>query len=263
LLTTESGTGWLKPGMPHASKSTTGQRLYDITMSFVAGSWVKIRRGRMPTSHFYQINQILELIVLTEPKSILDVGVGFGKYGFLAREYLELWDNRQQYKDWQHRIDGVEAFEHYATPLYEYIYDQLHFGDATEVVPRLTQHYDLLLLIDVLEHMDEAAGKEFLAACRKRARNIIISTPKDIGEQGEVFGNIYETHRFQWQRHHLGAFPPVFFLEHDSSLIAYLGEDADRVRRRSHYVREQSGAWHYLPFLKRPYRALKKRFLRR
>ncbi|MBA7570185.1 hypothetical protein ES708_11933 [subsurface metagenome] len=33
----------------------------------------------MPSSHWYQLNEIMELIILTQPKSILDVGVGFGK----------------------------------------------------------------------------------------------------------------------------------------------------------------------------------------
>ncbi len=43
----------------------------------------------MPTSHLYQISDILEIISLIRPRSVLDVGVGFGKYGLLAREYLE------------------------------------------------------------------------------------------------------------------------------------------------------------------------------
>jgi hypothetical protein len=42
----------------------------------------------MPTSHPHQLNQIVELIMLTDPHSLLDVGIGFGKYGVLAREYL-------------------------------------------------------------------------------------------------------------------------------------------------------------------------------
>src|ERR1043166_5417798 len=189
----------------------------------------------MPSSHFYQINQIVELMVLTGPKSLLDVGVGFGKYGFLAREYLEVWDHRKPYGVWECRVDGIEAFEQYRTPLYSFIYNQVHFGDAMEIVPRLTDRYDLLLLIDVLEHLTEEDGKKMLTACRERARNLIVSTPKDIGDQGAVYGNVYETHRFQWRRQHLEAFPPAFFLEQEQSLIAYMGEDAERVRRLSEF----------------------------
>jgi hypothetical protein len=44
----------------------------------------------MPTSHKYQIKEIMELMVLINPKKILDLGIGFGKYGYLAREYLDI-----------------------------------------------------------------------------------------------------------------------------------------------------------------------------
>ena len=54
----------------------------------------------MPFSHFTQLNTILELITLTDPMSMLDIGVGFGKYGVLAREYLELRDGREAYSPW-------------------------------------------------------------------------------------------------------------------------------------------------------------------
>ena len=75
----------------------------------------------MPTSHFYQLNEIVELVTLTNPKSVLDIGIGFGKYGFLLREYLELRDGRNKYNDWKRRIDGIEVFEEYLTPVHHFI----------------------------------------------------------------------------------------------------------------------------------------------
>jgi len=75
----------------------------------------------MPTSHLYQVIDIMELILFTSPESILDVGVGFGKYGFLSREYLELWDGRGKYCDWKIRIDGIEAYKDYITPVHRFI----------------------------------------------------------------------------------------------------------------------------------------------
>jgi hypothetical protein len=58
----------------------------------------------------------MDLIVNINPNSVLDIGTGFGKYGLLCREYLELWDGRQNYDKFLRRIDGVEAFESYITP---------------------------------------------------------------------------------------------------------------------------------------------------
>ena len=79
----------------------------------------------MPTSHWNQINEIIGLVMTVRPKSVLDVGVGFGKYGVLLREYLELWDGREQYDDWVCRIDGVEAYHDYTSPLYAVYHSDL------------------------------------------------------------------------------------------------------------------------------------------
>lgn len=44
----------------------------------------------MPTSYPEAISSILELVRREEPRSILDLGVGFGKYGMLCREMLDI-----------------------------------------------------------------------------------------------------------------------------------------------------------------------------
>ena len=210
----------------------------------------------MPTSHPYQLNEIIELIMLTNPKRILDIGVGFGKYGYLAREYLELWDGRENYDQWTRQIDGIEVFEKYLTPVHKYIYNTIHIGNALEIVPTLKEQYDLILVIDVLEHFDYDPGLQLLKECLERGRNVIISTPKDVAEQGAAFSNPYETHRFEWAKKHFGPLGSRFFVQHDS-LIVYLGKDSERIakiRRRMH-----PKVWEYLPFLKHVYRLLKKK----
>ena len=185
----------------------------------------------MPTSHLYQINEIMELIIKTDPRRILDVGIGFGKYGFLSREYLELWDSREKYSEWTRTIDGIEAFEGYITPVHRLIYNQIFIGDATKIINTLKQPYDLLLLIDVLEHLDYEPALQFLQDALKVSRNLIISTPHDIGIQKDAFGNVFETHRFQWLRRHFEQFPNKTFVPHDSSLIVYIGLDVEKVRK--------------------------------
>jgi predicted O-methyltransferase YrrM len=95
----------------------------------------------MPTSQFYQISDIVEFIVRTNPKSILDIGVGFGKYGALAREYL---DQGERLYDWKRRIDGIEVFEEYITDIQRFYYDNIYIGNAVEVLPKLEETYDLI-----------------------------------------------------------------------------------------------------------------------
>jgi len=149
----------------------------------------------MPTSHWQQINEIVDLIMGIRPKSILDIGVGFGKYGVLAREYLELWDGRGTYDNWKVRIDGIEVFSQYKNPIYDFIYDNIYYGDALKVVPLMGTKYDLILMIDVIEHFNKDEGLQLIDDCIKISRHIIVSTPLIVTDQGAAFNNQHETHK--------------------------------------------------------------------
>jgi SAM-dependent methyltransferase len=185
----------------------------------------------MPTSSCEQISDIVALTRILRPRRVLDLGTGFGKYGLLAREYLELRDDSHGYADWQHQIDGVEAFEAYVTPVHHFVYDRLWVGDILEILPTLEPGYDLTYLIDVLEHFTYDDGCRVLEECRRISRNALISTPLDIGEQEEAFGNPMERHLFQWEEEHFERFPQRFRVRMPSALVVFAGEDAPRVEK--------------------------------
>lgn len=69
----------------------------------------------MPTSHSNQLNEIVQIAELLSPTSVMDVGVGNGKYGFLLREYLGSNRNIAK-KDFV--IDGIEGYEEYITAIH-------------------------------------------------------------------------------------------------------------------------------------------------
>lgn len=152
----------------------------------------------MPTSHHQQLNEIVGLIISINPKSLLDIGVGFGKYGVLAREYLELWDGRSKYRDWTHRIDGIEIYRDYKNQIYESVYNTIYWGNALEILPNLTHQYDLILAIDVLEHFTREDGLAFIDMCMNQSKNLIVSTPVSLSSQGAAFGNQHEAHQSTW-----------------------------------------------------------------
>lgn len=186
----------------------------------------------MPSSHFNQLSEIVELIVSCDPKTILDIGIGFGKYGFLSREYLELWDGRYQYDNWKRQIDGIEVYKKYITPIHNLIYDRIFQGNAIDILPTLKTKYDLILLIDTLEHFSKDEGSKILSQCLQHGRNVIISTPKDIGNQKDSFGNIFETHRFQWKEIHFNKFSDKLYIPNKKSLIYFIGEDKLQVEKK-------------------------------
>ncbi len=174
----------------------------------------------MPSSNPDQINEIMQIVLKLIPDSVLDIGSGFGKYGFLCREYLEICYGSDQYGDWEKRIDGIEIYGDYITPLQKQIYSNLYIGDANEILPKLDYVYDLILLINVMEHFSYDNGIRLLEHCRLKALNLIISTPKNVKSSGVgKYGNIHETNRFQWREEHFGLFPDKYIVHNPRKLI--------------------------------------------
>ena len=166
-----------------------------------------------------------------QPVSVLDVGVGCGKYGVLAREFLE----DEPCLDRKIRIDGIEVFPRYINAGQRFYYDEIFIDNALDRVPALGQ-YDLILIIDVLEHLTQKEGLELLKQCVLKGKHILVSTPLDIGEQGAVFGNEFERHRFQWKRKHFAGLPRVTFFWNYHSLLCLIGPDGRKVRREMNFT---------------------------
>lgn len=175
----------------------------------------------MPSSQYYHISKIMEMIISLNPKSVLDIGSGFGKFGVLCREYLELWDGRQKY-EFKRRIDCVEVFQQYISPLHQYIYNKIYNNDILDIAQELDIKYDLVLLIDVLEHFEKDDGSRLLRTLLKNNECILVSTPKNPSPQKDAFGNIYETHKSAWSPSELSSFGNIAFVRDDISWISVI-----------------------------------------
>jgi len=188
----------------------------------------------LPSSPYKHISKVMDIIYKLSPNSILDVGAGFGKYGLLCREYLELWDGRNKYHEFIRRIDGVEVYQKYITPVHEFIYNNIYSEDITALIDKIDYRYDLVLLIDVLEHFDKPTGHSLLDKLLRQNNGVLISTPKNPSAQTGVFKNIYETHRAKWTRDELSSFQDSFFTRDSTHSIAYIGikESVEKLKRR-------------------------------
>lgn len=152
----------------------------------------------MPTSWFQAIPDILSLLQREQPRTILDIGVGFGKYGLLIRDILEISFERYNKQQWMCQIDGVEAFEGYKNPIHEYVYNRVYYNDIRDIIHQLP-NYDVILLIDVIEHFEKEEGYKLINELLKHTnKSLIISTPLYPGKQEEYNGNYYEKHKSRW-----------------------------------------------------------------
>ena len=165
----------------------------------------------MPSSRPNIIPTVIHLVRQLKPASILDVGVGFGKWGHLFREYTDILEAehdpaRYQRKNWRVRIDGIEAHESYLTEMHRYLYNRIYMGDAGSLM-KMLPNYDLIFLGDIIEHFEKTAGMELLRDAFARAnKSVIISTPKFETHQPDLCGNELERHRSLWAEPDFGGF---------------------------------------------------------
>jgi len=151
----------------------------------------------MPTSAVSQIQTVMLLCDELRPRRILDVGIGFGKYGVLMREILDIAKERYDRDQWQVEIGGIEFAERYRNPIWAYAYDWVEVGDAVSVLPRLGE-FDLILAADMLEHLKREEGLRFVSDCLDHGKYVIICTPSIFSPQEAVHGNTRERHLSFW-----------------------------------------------------------------
>src|SRR5207249_869296 len=166
----------------------------------------------MPSSRPNVIPTFIHLLQQLKPRSILDVGVGLGKWRHLLREYTDIREAerdpaRYQRQSWQVRIDGLEGHAAYLTPMHHYLYQEIHLGDAAALMKTLP-NYDLVFLGDIIEHFDKEAGLRLLGDALARANKVVIvSTPRYETAQEDLCGNKLERHRSLWAAKDFRRFP--------------------------------------------------------
>lgn len=130
------------------------------------------------------LTPVANLLVMTDPKTVLDVGVGFGNYGIIARAYLDVWRGRMFKEKWQTIIDGIEYYKEFKTPIYDFIYDHLFWGDVFELLPKLPK-YQAVILMHIVEHLEKPQALKLITMAKSHCtKRIIIGTPSQFFNTG-------------------------------------------------------------------------------
>lgn len=176
----------------------------------------------MPSSDHSNISLVMDLVLSRRGKirSILDLGIGCGKYAFLFREYLDGHWTGSAFHDrqsWKITIHGVEVFAPYIVPpVHNYIYNEIFNMEITHFIAEhvKTNKYDLIMLGDVIEHFCKADGIMILKALKGMLHHngmILISTPNFLTRMGDnalaPFGNLHERHQCQWSEQDFKSLP--------------------------------------------------------
>lgn len=138
-------------------------------------------------------------ILWAREASILDVGAGFGRWGFLCRCHLGGGQSLTHAKPQRLCIDAVEGFEGNHSALYDCVYDRVYMGDLRAVLPTLDRVYDVVICSHVVEHLPKDEGLRVVDWMRRHAAEaVIISLPMGTWAQDAYGGNVLEEHVSVW-----------------------------------------------------------------
>lgn len=117
-------------------------------------------------SNLYSIPGVIEALQELNPKSIIDIGGGIGKYGMLCKEYIN--PDRLDYLD--------SSWENY-TDVTEELYDGKYVTKIQDF--EFERDYDVALLIAVMCRFTKEEGYEILAKIRVHCKKIVLTIEKE------------------------------------------------------------------------------------
>jgi len=165
----------------------------------------------MPLSIWLGMEDCLQAIVEQRPSSVLDAGLGFGLWGGLLRQYLDVWNGRVQPWEWATRIDGIEIDEKRVQAHARALYTEILIGDIRRVVPRrmAQRPYDVVLFGDVIEHLPKSDGHALLETTVRLTRKlVVVRIPLGDGWRREGREEP-DHHRSQWYPADFARYPSV------------------------------------------------------
>lgn len=138
---------------------------------------------KLNTSNVKAIPHIVKQLVDMQPTSIIDIGCGSGKYGFMCREYLP---NLKI-------LDGIDPVENsYLKVIYDYYWKE-------KLQDHLFSKYDLGLMIEMIYWFNFDQMKEiYLSKLKQNINHFLITFETDqhggmvqwdIDHIKEIFGN--------------------------------------------------------------------------
>jgi autotransporter strand-loop-strand O-heptosyltransferase len=135
----------------------------------------------MPNSYTFYKPEIREYFKHHVPthKKILDVGPGQGTY---AKLLGELGYDMDALEVWAPYIEEFELWNYYGV---------IHNGDIREFD---YSEYDYIILGDILEHLTAEEGQKLITDITNSGKECLVAVPYMMAQDGEEYGNIYETH---------------------------------------------------------------------
>jgi hypothetical protein len=142
---------------------------------------------------------VVELILKLKPESLLDLGVGSGRWGFLFREYTDLWNGRVAKNKWKSQIDGIEIYTPLLQDYQRAVYGHIYEGNAFTLIDEL-HSYDFVWAFDLLGAFEKNKGYEMLKKAKEKT-GMLLAVWQTLDEKVPVpskTGNPYDARVSNW-----------------------------------------------------------------
>lgn len=188
----------------------------------------------MASSFADQIPVVIHLLQKLGPSTLLDIGKGFGKYGFLAHEYAGIAPSHKAdptktlAQQSRLQIDAVEVERDFLWPHLSHLYRNVIVGKIEDIYVSLP-HYDVVLMADVIEHIEKPAAKAIVKHLVDNGSIVIVATPKLFFQQ-HLYESGYEEHVSHWLPHDFSMVPFVDFQNTGAGRIYVLSRNPIEIR---------------------------------
>jgi hypothetical protein len=135
---------------------------------------------------------------------ILEVGIGWGKYGVLMREYLGKQDIMEEEDFWKLNLEAVEISYQYTLAFKNKLYSRIYNMDIRDFCKEIdtwlvTYHgWDLIMFIDIIEHLPKEDGVCVLETLLEKSFWLMMVTPKRLVPQPVQLYHNNEQHVSLW-----------------------------------------------------------------
>jgi SAM-dependent methyltransferase len=172
----------------------------------------------MPIGSHSIISHVARALEDVRPRRVLDLGIGFGFYGAVVRQWLDLG-----VRPWKTYLAGVEAWGGYSNPLWD-VYDLVTVKSIQDYLQSCHEEFDFVIMNDVLEHLVPEEGRQILGqidSVLSPGGRLIVGTPARFFEQGAVNGNEFERHRSFWTAEQLRPLDFEILLDGSESQLGF------------------------------------------
>lgn len=180
---------------------------------------------------------VAAVLSATQPRTVLDVGCGAGKYGRIVRASLDATV-----------LVGYEPERSYVTRFgLRKLYDEVRVQQIQDAIRVPSEHFDMCIFGDSLEHLPKSAGSDVIHFFLYRSSFIVVVAPleylQDNGEQER-----FEAHLSSWNPMEFCAYTDVAYVSAGKAWLGLLrGFECPRARFRAVVSRLRG---HHLTFAK-------------